>query len=520
MTTAHDYDAVPYDDCPLVQTAPNNLFVIAKLFGVDAQTPDKCRVLELGCASGGNLIPMAYYSPESHFTGVELSGKQARLASELIDKLSLSNLKIIQADVTTLDESLGQFDYIIAHGLYSWVPAPVQNHILKLIKSTLAPNGVAFVSYNTYPGWRFRQVVRDMMLHHAGETDSPELRRDKGIEMLTMLEKGMSDNSSLSEKWLKQETKMLLARSPSYLLHDYLERDNHPCYFYEFMQRASALQLQYLAEADVYTMLGSTLTEQASSELDKIDDLVEYEQYLDFYYLRYFRQTLLCHAGMDVNRELDLECITQFYFSLVLTSGEEIDLHSNTVHRFKHPNGTHFEISHPLTKAAVVELTYRYPDNLSFYELEQRARAILNENNSEFASANSGVMITELFNLFVSQGVILSTTQQRYYSQVSEKPVANPLAQVYAKHDRCCVGTVHHDSIALDELDRYLLTLLDGTRTLHDIEAQISQRLKQDSEFLQASGWKGSESTEIQRQVTNKVNQSLYFFAMHGLLSS
>ena len=78
MPTAQDYDAVPYEDCPLIQTKPDNLGLIAKLFGIDAAAPDKCRVLELGCASGGNIIPLAYYWPDSEFTGVELSEKHSQ----------------------------------------------------------------------------------------------------------------------------------------------------------------------------------------------------------------------------------------------------------------------------------------------------------------------------------------------------------------------------------------------------------------------------------------------------------
>ena len=519
MVTYQDYDAVPYEDCPLAQTSPNNLFIIADLFGLQACPPENCRVLEIGCASGGNIIPLAYHWRESNFVGVELSQKQAQFGNKLIDQLKLPNVKIIQADVANLDANLGEFDYIIAHGLFSWVPAETQARIFALIEETLAPNGLVYISYNVLPGWHLRRAVREMMLYHAGNSSSPEVRRDKGKEFLAMLAAGLPDNSSLSEKWIKQEANMLLARSPSYLLHDYLEQNNNPCYFSQFMQWAESHNLQYLAEADLYTMLGTTLTDQAQSMLDKIDDLIEYEQYLDFFYVRYFRQTLLCREGLNINREFNLESICKYFFTLLLRSDEEVDLHKVIAQTFTHPDGTQFKISHPMTKAAVVELSCLYPNSLSYPDLVRRVRQILQESASEFASASEDEMLHELFNLFISQGMKLVKVEKQIFSDVSERPVASDLTRIFADNERCCVGTIHQDSIVLDVLDRYLLTLLDGNRTRDQVCAAVFNRANADGEFRQAIGGQEKDEATFRQVINSKIDRSFYYFAMNGLLS-
>ena len=168
----------PYDEFAYVsrahpQTHPSRLAALAKLFGMQPAPLSGCRVLELGCASGGNLLPMAAQTPSASFLGIDLSGRQIADGQAVIAELGLSNIGLRHLGIAHVDESLGKFDYIIAHGVYSWVPQEMQEKILSICKENLAPNGVAYVSYNTYPGWRMRGMIRDMMLYHArpfGET--------------------------------------------------------------------------------------------------------------------------------------------------------------------------------------------------------------------------------------------------------------------------------------------------------------------------------------------------------------
>ena len=520
MPTLLNYDAFPYEDCPLTESHPDYLSIVGQLFGVAAAPPDHCRVLELGCASGGNLIPMAYYWPESTYVGVELSKKQAEEGQRLIGELELKNITIMQADILSLDGSLGTFDYIIAHGVYSWVPATVQEHLVKLCRQLLNPNGIAYISYNTFPGWQLRLPIRDMMLYHSRNAKSPQEKLDQSSEMLRILAAGIPETSSLSEKWLKKEVSQLLQRAPSYLMHDYLEDNNAPVYFHEFMDHVSRHQLQYLADADLYTMLGSTLSEEAEAELDKFDDLVEYEQYLDFFYVRYFRTSLLCHEQVDIARDLDVEKLRQWYFHAQLKSKQEIDLYSTESQVFVDQAGASFDISHPLTKAALVELAYIYPDSHSWPDLLQRAQTILDEVESPFAKADADELLGELFNLFVSQGLRLSSVKRKLSNSFDKQPKANHLARVYGSHNKCCIASVHHASLRLDTMEQFLLTLLDGRNTLDAIQQAVADKLEHDEVFHERVVQQGVSGAMLSTALKSTIEQTLYHFASHGLLES
>jgi len=146
------YDAVPYSEYVFPYTHPASVGAVAALFGMRPADPAHCRVLELGCCTGANLIPMAYDLPGSEFVGIDLSRRQIDDGRRTIAALSLTNIDLRPGSILDVDESYGTFDYIIAHGVYSWVPAEVREKLLAVCKANLKPDGVAYVSYNTYPG--------------------------------------------------------------------------------------------------------------------------------------------------------------------------------------------------------------------------------------------------------------------------------------------------------------------------------------------------------------------------------
>jgi SAM-dependent methyltransferase len=167
MTVLSSYDQVEYDSYPFPQSSPERLATIATLMGMQPGKLEKCRVLELGCSSGGNIIPLADRFANSNFVGIDASVKAIEKGQATIVATGLTNIELRQADILNVDASYGQFDFIIIHGVYSWVPAHVQKKILEIFAERLTENGVAYVSYNTYPGWHFRGMIRDVMAYHA-----------------------------------------------------------------------------------------------------------------------------------------------------------------------------------------------------------------------------------------------------------------------------------------------------------------------------------------------------------------
>ena len=158
MSTPNPYDEVPYPSQSYASTYPDYLRTHGILRGMNPAAAARCRVLELGCGAGGNLLPMALTLPQSKFIGIDLAAEPILEGKRLIAAAGLTNITLLQGDVCNLTADLGRFDYIIAHGLYSWVPPAVREKLLAVIQASLTPNGVAFVSYNAQPGGHVRQM--------------------------------------------------------------------------------------------------------------------------------------------------------------------------------------------------------------------------------------------------------------------------------------------------------------------------------------------------------------------------
>jgi SAM-dependent methyltransferase len=200
--------------------------VVAVLSGLKPASVASCRVLEIGCARGGNLIPMAVGLPGSSFLGIDSSAGQVASARSVIDALCLDNIAIECRSVLDVGAELGAFDYIICHGTYSCVPAEVRDRILEVLARNLAPHGAAFLSYNTFPGWRLHGLVRDLMTYHAGRYDRPDDRAREARLVLEFMAAAAAPFDRDYANWLREECEHLRRKPDSYLLHDQLEEFN------------------------------------------------------------------------------------------------------------------------------------------------------------------------------------------------------------------------------------------------------------------------------------------------------
>ncbi len=152
FAVAESYDHTPYAGNPYYYTHPGVMAAYGALYGLCPCDPAQCRVLELGCGDGNNIIPMAYEFPESYFSGIDLSPVQIGIGLKSIDSLGLKNIELFTRSIMDISEADGRFDYIIAHGVYSWVPSEVRKKILDICRSNLSDQGIAYISYNVLPG--------------------------------------------------------------------------------------------------------------------------------------------------------------------------------------------------------------------------------------------------------------------------------------------------------------------------------------------------------------------------------
>ena len=469
VQTVSSYDRIPYTSLAFPQTHPDRLATVARIFGLAPPNVAACRVLELGCASGGNLIPMAFNLPGGEFVGVDLSRRQVEEGCAAIGALGLRNTRIEHASILDVDESWGTFDYIICHGVFSWVEAAVQDKILRIAADNLTTTGVAYVSYNTYPGWHMREMVRDMMRYHARQFAEPQEQVDQARALLKFLASASGDAGPYGQL-LTTEADRLGAAPDSYLFHEHLERTNLPIYFHQFIERAERVGLQYLSEAVVSEMLTAHFPATVAETLERISpDLVHLEQYMDFVRNRQFRQTLLCHDSLQPARALRPDVLHGLMVSSAAVSDTaSIDLAAGTPIVFT--NGKQrAEVTRPATKAALSVLMETWPraievDALSAIALE-RAAPFLDDTTVEDARS---AMLEDLFGGAMYGLVALHTLPPPCTNRPSDTPRAHPVAAFQAESGNLVVNA-HHEMFQLEAMSLEVLKLSNGSRRRADI---------------------------------------------------
>ncbi|MGD2069465.1 MAG: class I SAM-dependent methyltransferase, partial [Gemmatimonadota bacterium] len=222
------YEALPYPGGPHYGSHPDCLATVATLLGLAPADVERCRFLDLGCATGGNLIPMAVALPDSDFVGVDLAPGQIAQGQEVVDALGLTNVRLVAADLRDFRDEPGSFDYIVCHGVYSWVPEEVRRCLLDRVAELLAPGGIAMVSFNTYPGSQPRDTVRGLFRFALEEVLAPGDPVEAARSLLRILPKAFEGVEGDFARQLRGVAKEHVDGTAHYLGHEFLEEVNEP----------------------------------------------------------------------------------------------------------------------------------------------------------------------------------------------------------------------------------------------------------------------------------------------------
>lgn len=296
------YSELGYKSMPFPYTTPATLEAYAALVGVSAPNPKTARVLELGATYGGNIISQALFNPDATFVGIELSQEQVEKGNEVIANAGLTNVSLIQSDIASIGSEIGTFDYIIAHGVYSWVDDGVKEALLRLIDEHLAEDGIAYISYNTYPGWHTMEEVRQLMMFSnrdkAQFNHKEKVLHGKTIGSIVGSQILKYDNLKERNSKFLGALRSVMQKDEYYVGHDHLEPNNDPVYFYQFNDHLGAHNLAYLCDADLTLSMVRSFDADIADTLDKLalNDHVAQEQYLDFILDTTFRKSIICKA--------------------------------------------------------------------------------------------------------------------------------------------------------------------------------------------------------------------------------
>ena len=475
------YDAVSYPGSAFPQTHPDRLATNAALHGLKSAPPERCRVLELGCGNGANLIPMAYALRGSTFLGLDAAGSATAQGQEQIAALGLTNVTLLHADLLDVSD-LGTFDYVIAHGLYSWVPPAVQERVLAIASEVLAPNGVAYVSYNALPGCHVRNAMRQMMRWHVRDLEEPAEKISQARNLVRFLAEAAPQRpvfSAILTETLEHQAK----QADAVLFHDDLAEFNEPLLFVDFIERASRHRLKFLSEADYCDMAVWDSDSPAGRFLLGVgtENVVVQQQYRDFLILRRFRQTLLCREEAPLQREPDPEALRSLYASAnTRPKAPNPDVVSDEPVRFVAERDRELTTPHPLSKAAFLELGEVWPRWVSIQDLLAASRARVSAAGGRLVTAEDETRLLR----FLLASYLADVTQIRsmacpFVTEISERPRASAVARLQAR-TLTEVTSLKHASVQLeDPLVRRLLQLLDGTRDRPAIEREMAAAMRE-----------------------------------------
>ncbi len=473
MKTLASYDELPYDRLPFPETEPDSLAALARLHGFEAADARSARVLELGCAQGGNLIPMAARHPQSEFVGVDLSRVQVEEGRAFIAQAGLVNIRLLHGDIAALPrpgtlpqagewavESLrdvhvndmGEFDFIIAHGVYSWVPDAVRTALLAACRELLRPQGIAYVSFNVAAGWRTYGRLRELLLQHDDSRLGPLRRVERARSVLAA--------ASFDDERLRREADYLKNASASYVFHEYLSDINQPFAFRQFVGDAAGHGLRYLGEAGSRRARVALGNDWGLSAESRYERWLDAEAALDDALDTRFRRALLVRDDSPLPQPQRAELLKTLAFSADLTSEDELDFAEACEQHFAASSGERLPVSHPLLKAFLVVLASVYPQVKGYEDATAAALHLAREYG--YSGGADEAFQEALLDFAQMQGLRLHGFIPPRTETSAEFPRATALARAQAAMPGWPVTNAFHLALDIDEWGRRLLVAMDG----------------------------------------------------------
>jgi SAM-dependent methyltransferase len=472
------YDQVCYHGTAVANTAPAHLALCSAWHGGPRPPLDEYRAVELGCGDGANLVALAFYNPGCTFVGVDSSRVEFDRARAAARELGVENVRFIHRDVRELEDELGAFDYAIAHGLYSWVPDDAREAILAFCRRRVAPEGLAYVSYNAQPGWATRRLVRETLLASPAVREAAlEDRAWRAMELAARLLEDMPSREYAHAVLLSGELERVRDGKPFYVLHEYLADVNDGFWLGEFVQRARRQGLDYVADAQFCRWEGHVPAELRESLSARGLDAVEREETADLLGNRYFRASILrrddAPPGMIDRQEL----MEELYAATSLAAqSDPFDLREGVVERFTGGGGTEVTLDGAVTKAAVVLLSAQWPAGIRMPDLCARASALLAAHGIDAPADGPARLLDDLAELFEAGQADFRLREPAFELTVPANPRAHALARAEAARGDV-LTTPYHLPLPFGPEAMALVRGADGSRSLDALRREFGREL-------------------------------------------
>jgi methyltransferase-like protein/2-polyprenyl-3-methyl-5-hydroxy-6-metoxy-1,4-benzoquinol methylase len=514
QTSNNTYDEVPYESRPYPASHPAHLRTMGLLFGMTPVSLEKARILELGCAGGGNITPLAMAYPNAECVGVDLSKVQIDLATKQAQDLGLKNMDFRNSSITDIDEkSYGKFDYIICHGVLSWVPENIQTAVFDVCGKLLTPNGLAYISYNTLPGWNMVRSIRDMMLYHSENFKTLGEKVQQSRLLLDFVKDSLEGSNTPYGDMLKKETELLAQQPDHYLRHDHLGEDNKQYYFNEFMKEAAARKLQYLGDSNLSSMFLGNMPSKVVEKLQAVNDIVRTEQYMDFINNRRFRATILCRNDVALNRALNIDTIKKFLLGFKLVPAKPMaevklnDANEKVEFYFNGVKEAPVSTTSPIMKAVLYTFAENWGHPLSFNNIVKLA-------GEKLPSAKAADIEQELTNnamrMVLSGHITIFAEDSATTNTISAKPKVLDIVRYQAEHmPTLWVTNGSHERLGINIFEKFAFRYMDGKNSVEELTAKMLEHVKNGDLVVNKDNKKLEDEKQIKIELSAMLTQTL-----------
>lgn len=422
---------------------------------------------------------LAFYHPYATFVGVDNSGAELELANIGLRFLQLYNIQFVHKDVCDFEPtSMKESDYIIAHGLYSWVPDDVRHSILSFCSHNYKSEGLAYISYNAQPGWSTRKLVRETLLRSQLVQDAPlEEKGQMAIEVAKQLLEDLPARDYASAVLLADELERVIYAKPWYVFHEYISEVNDGFWLTDFVKKARSHDLEYVNDAQFCRPEGQVPANLKESLADKNLDPVEQEETADLLCNRYFRASVLCRSDSPRKKTSRMEIIEEVYIATSLRAeSDPFDLTDGVTERFSSSAGHEITLDRAITKAAILVLSAQWPTGRQLADLYPQAMKLFASHGCEVSANTRYLLMDEVAILFQAGQVDLRLEEPVYDKHVPEYPKIHALARFEIEH-RKALTTPFHLPLSLNPETLAVLRAMDGRRSHAELRPEFGEDL-------------------------------------------
>jgi methyltransferase-like protein len=452
------YEVIPYEGTLVPNTSPSHL-ALCSLWHKGPRPPlNHFRLTELGCGDASNLISLALAYPDSTFIGVDSSRQELALARNDVRNLGRAEI--------------APCDYLIAHGLYSWVAEDAREAILNCCSQSLTASGLAYISYNAQPGWATRRLVREALMRSPSVRDAQiEQKATEAVQVAISLLEDMPSRDYAAAVLLAKELERVRDSSLCYVYHEYLAEVNEGFWLRDFVEGSRRHGLEYVADAQFCRWEGNVSGELQAALARRSLDGIEREETADLLGDRYFRASILCRANVKRAPTPQAEVLEEVHLATSLTAEcGPLDLSDGVIENFVSNGGPQVTLSASVTKAAVVLLAAQWPRGMPLEWLCHNALKLLTTHGCSIPPAVArSQLANDAVTLFEAGQMEFRLREPVYNSHdTSDHPRVHALARFEAER-RTTLTTPFHLPIVLEPQALCLVRALDGSRSRVDL---------------------------------------------------